>query len=671
MLERVKGVLNPLRAGAKLLRSKAITYDFPPNPPLTESFRGRQLYNPETCKSCSLCAKVCPNKAIEMVEREKDGEKVLQPQIDFRKCCFCGLCAEICPTGALQLTNFPFLLTMNNETLVYPPEKLAQVPELEHPEPPKIKGIVSWARSRSLWITFYFTGCCFIEAVPWLSSGFDMERFGLLMAHTPRHADVLIVGGYVTVKTVKRIMQIYSQMPQPKWVIALGNCPMTGGTYWDSYNTIKRIDEYIPVDIWIAGCPPRPEPIGVAVVHAIHAIQNGYTGKEERVGAKKHLKIPEIEEEKVTGAEEGCFIPFGPQHPSSANFHMGLNTVGETVKEAVVYPGYLHRGFEKLMEYRTWVQNIMIVQRINVLDGAPYEIGYCEAVEEIAGIEPPRRAKYLRVIQAELSRIQSHLLNIGLIAGAAGLEAMPRILWGDREKILLLLEHMTGGRVYQIYNTPGGVRRDIKPNFKDLVNETIAYMRKRLELYDKLCFDNGIFRKRTMGIGRFTAETAEKHGIVGPNLRGCGVNFDIRKKVPYEAYGDLDFEVPTATEGDAYHRVLCRRLEMEESFRIIEQALDRLPGGSVAEPKMKNGKKLKAFSAIPEGEAIRCVESARGELCFHAVSDGGKNPYRVKVRGPAFESILILLPKLLKNVNIADVPVIYWSMDNAPADHDR
>lgn len=670
MLEIIKGVLNPLRAGARLLRSKAITFNFPPTSPLTKSFRGRQLYNPETCRNCSLCDRVCPNKAIEMVEREKDGEKVLQPQIDFRKCCFCGLCADICPTGSLQLTNFPFLLTMKDEMLVYSPEKLAEVPELEHPKEPKIKNIVSWARSRSLWVLFFFTGCCFIEAVPWLSSGFDMERFGLLMAHSPRHADVLIVGGYVTVKTAKRIMYLYQQMPQPKWVISLGNCPMTGGTYWDSYNTIKRIDEYIPVDIWIAGCPPRPESIGVAIVHAIHAIQNGYTGKKEEVGSQKEMKVPKIEQEIFTN-EEQIFIPFGPQHGASGNFHLGLNTVGETVKEALVYPGYLHRGFEKLMEYRTWLQNIMIVQRICVLDGAPYELGYSEVVEKLAGIEIPRRAKYLRVIQAELSRIQSHLLNIGLVSGASGLEAIPRIAWGDREKILLLLERLTGGRVYQIYATPGGVRRDINPNFKKIANETIEYMRKRLDLYDKLCFDNGIFKKRTVNIGKFSQETAEEYGIVGPNLRACGANFDIRRTTPYEAYEELNFEVPVSKEGDAYHRTLCRRLEIEESFNIIEQALDKLPKGGIIETKMKDGKKMKAFAKIPEGEAAQYVESARGELVYHAVSDGSSNPYRVKVRGPTFESILILLPKLLENVTIADVPVIYWSVDNCPADHDR
>lgn len=159
---------------------------------------------------------------------------------------------------------------------------LAKPPQLKMPGKTPIRGVGSWARSRSFWILNYFTGCCFIEAVPWVGSGYDMERFGLLVADTPRHADVLMIGGYVTFKTLKRIIRIYQQMPKPKYIIALGNCPMTGGTYWDSYNTVKCLDDYIPVDIWIAGCPPRPEPIGLAVVEAINAVQSGYLGKTWR-----------------------------------------------------------------------------------------------------------------------------------------------------------------------------------------------------------------------------------------------------------------------------------------------------------------------------------------------------------------------------------------------------
>jgi NADH-quinone oxidoreductase B subunit len=585
------------------------------------------------------------------------------PQIDYSKCCFCRLCVDICPTAALQMTNSSAMVVMDKDELLYRPEKLAQPPELKMFEKLNIKDLASWARSRSLWVLNYFTGCCFIEAVPWVSSGFDIERFGLLVAGSPRHADVLLIGGYVTLKTLKRIIRIYQQMPQPKFVIALGNCPMSGGTYWDSYNTIKRIDDYIPIDIWIAGCPPRPEAIGVAVITAMNAIQSGYAGRKEKVRLTKKLEVPLVKEGQEKLRSE-FLVSFGPQHPSSGNFHLKLKIDGEVVKEATPQVGYLHRGFEKLMEYRTWYQNLMLVQRVCVLDGAPYEMAYSGAVEKLADIEVPERARYLRVIQAELSRIQSHLLNLGLIAGAAGFETVEMITWGDREKILLLLEELTGGRVYQIYTVPGGVRRDAPKNFKEKALKTTKYIRKRLKIYDELFMENPTFKARTIDIGKISPVVAIENDVTGPNIRASGIQFDIRKSAPYAAYDKLDFQIPMFEEGDAYQRTMVRRLEMEESLNLVEEALNKLPIGPFR-------KTFGAFKRVPEGEVLHCVESARGELCFHLVSAGSNTPYRVKIRGPTFDTILVLLPKLLKEVYVADLPVIYWSLDNCPADHDR
>jgi len=670
MPKKLASFTNPLQAVAKLFIKKPITYNFPPEMPISMKSRGRHIFDPKECIGCSLCAKICPNIAIEMVKREKDGKVILQPQLDYQKCCFCGLCVDYCPRNALQFTNFPMLVVMDKKHLIYSPEKLAEPPKPETTAKPKIQGINDWARSRSLWIMNYFTGCCFLEAIPWVSSGFDMERFGLIVANSPRHADVLLVGGYVTIKTVKRIIRVYQQMPLPKYVIALGNCPMSGGTYWDSYNTIKRIDDYIPIDIWIAGCPPRPEPIGHAIVEAIHAIQAGYSGKEEEVNLQKDFQVQMIEDEHEVGKED-FFVPFGPQHPASGNFHMGIRVEGESIAEAKVYPGYLHRGFEKLMEYRTWLQNIMLVQRICVLDGASYELAYVGAVEKLAGIQVPKKAKYLRTIQAELSRIQSHLLNLGLLCYSMGLDTMKMISWGDRERILKILDEMTGARIYNIYNTLGGVRNDLPPSFEKLVEEMTEFMRNRLEIYDELTFENITFIERTKNIGRITKEMTEEYDVTGPNLRASGTDFDIRKSVPYEAYEELDFKVPRFIEGDVYHRALCRRIEIEESLNLIEQALSKLPKGKIRESSIKDGTKVGPFNSIPEGESIHCVESARGELCFHMISDGSNKPYRAKIRGPTFDPILVLLPDLLKGKNIADAPVIYWSLDNCPADHDR
>lgn len=667
-IEGIKGIIKALKTGLKLLSSKPITYRFPPETGLTKEFRGRHILNPEKCVGCGLCAKVCPNKAIEMIERntaDNSKKRVARlPQIDYSKCCFCGLCVDVCPSAALQMTNSSIMVAMNKDELLFPPERLVQPPQLKMAEKPKIRDAVSWARSRSLWVLNYFTGCCFIEAIPWVSSGFDMERFGLLIADSPRHADVLLIGGYVTLKTLKRIIRIYQQMPQPKYVIALGNCPMSGGTYWDSYNTIKRIDDYIPVDIWIAGCPPRPEAIGVAIVNAMNAVQSGYVGKKERVRLTKKLAVPILTGGEERLEENEILVPFGPQHPASGNFQLELKVCGEIVKEAKPQVGYLHRGFEKLMEYRTWYQNVMLVQRVCVLDGASYEVAYSEAVEKLVEIEVPERAKYLRVVQAELSRIQSHLLNFGLIAGATGFETVQMITWGDREKILLLLEELTGSRIYQVYTVPGGVRRNTPNNFKGQALKTINYMRERSKTYDELFLENPTFEARTVGIGKMTLDTAIKHDATGPNLRASGSKFDIRKSVSYAAYDKLDFEVPSFKEGDAYHRTMVRRLEIEESLNLIEEALNKLPTGPFR-------KRFGAFNRVPEGEALDCVESARGELCFHLLSTGSNTPYRAKIKGPTFDTILVLLPKLLKGVYVADVPVIYWSLDNCPADHDR
>ena len=659
-----------LNAEFKMLTGKPITFNFPPEAPLTDVFRGRHILDMDKCVGCGLCEKICPNLAITMVEVERKGKKVFHPQIDYSKCCFCGLCVDICPREALKFSNFPFLVVFNRDNLVYSPEKLSEPPKLEHPTPPKVKGIRNWALSWSLWVNNYFTGCCFIEAIPWVSSGFDMERFGMLAKGSPRHSDVLLIGGYVTVKTLRRIIRIYEQMPRPKFVVTLGCCPLNGGTYWDSYNTIKNLEKYIPVDIMVAGCPPRPEPIGLAVVLAMHAIQSGYMGKEEEVNKENGLlNLPPYEEE-VKDPEEYS-IPFGPQHPASGNFDVYFKLEGENIKSARPNPGYLHRGFEKLMEYRTWWQNIMIVQRVCVLDGASYELGYIEAVEKLADVDIPKRAKYLRMIQAELSRIQSHLINLGILGASVGFDTVTRIAWGDREKILLLLEKLTGGRIYHVYNIPGGVRRDVPSNFKDDVKETVKYMLKRLEFYDDLCYDNPLFKARTKDVGKISKDTAIDLDVTGPNARASGINLDLRRTMPYEAYDELDFNVITLDDGDAYARMLCRRKEIEESLYMVENLVEKIPEGKLVEKTSRKGLMLSPFSPIPKGEVIHCVESARGELCFHLVSNGENKPYRVKIRGPTFDNILVAMPKILEGHKLADIPVIYWSMDNCPADHDR
>jgi NADH-quinone oxidoreductase subunit D len=456
-----------------------------------------------------------------------------------------------------------------------------------------------------------------------------MERFGILAKASPLHSDILIIGGYVTHKTLKRIIRIYNMMPQPKFVLCLGSCPMTGGIYWDSYNTIKSIDNHIPVDRWIAGCPPRPEAIGIAISHILQAIEDGHMQTEGNIEMKKKIQywntnddlIIDPSLEKIKNDES--IIHFGPQHPASGNFSIKLTIKGERIKDTECVAGYLHRGIEKLCEYRGWYQNTVLISRACVFDGASYEIGYVNAIEKLLEIEIPERAKYLRVIQAELSRIQSHFLNLGFVAYSSGFDTVARLVWGDRERIIFLLEALCGGRIYQIFNIPGGVRGDVSEEFEENLPNTLSYIRNRLEIFDDLFMNNPVLRKRSANLGVISHDNAIDYDITGPNMRASGVKFDVRKRTPYAAYDKLHFDVPIFNHGDVYHRILIRRLEIEKSLNLLEESINTLPDGPI---KVK----LRSKYQIPEGEAISFVESARGELCFHVISDGGVNPYRIK-----------------------------------------
>jgi NADH-quinone oxidoreductase subunit D len=357
-------------------------------------------------------------------------------------------------------------------------------------------------------------------------------------------------------------------------------------------------------------------------------------------------------------------MPFGPQHPASGHFHALMKVEGERVHELEPHPGYLHRGFEKLMEYRVHVQNCPLVDRICILDPFPNELGYVNAVEKLGGVEVPERGRYIRIIMTEFSRILSHITWMGVMGMVLGFDSACRIAWGDRERVIRLNEIISGGRLYPCYFCPGGVRRDMSQEFIKMAFENLDYLEKQLDFYDPFFFDNETFIMRTKGVGKLSAEEAIDLGTTGPNLRACGVDYDIRKDEPYEVYSKVDFKVITREEGDAYARGMCRRGEIAESISIIRQLLNNLPDGPF---KTEIGPAW----AAPEGESYFCVEAARGELCFHMVSDGSPIPYRAKVRGPSFSHSLVVFPYLAKGNTIADIPIIYWSLDGCPADMDR
>ena len=357
---------------------------------------------------------------------------------------------------------------------------------------------------------------------------------------------------------------------------------------------------------------------------------------------------------------------FGPAHPGSGNFGVKLKIDGEIVVTARADPGYLHRGFEKLMEYRTPIQNAVLSDRICILEPLNWNLVHAEAVDELMGIEVPERAKYIRVIMAELSRIQSHIIWYGVFSKGTGFDTGFKMAFGYRDYILDLFELITGGRVYPAgYICPGGVRRDFPDNTKMKILKVLDKMNAMIKLEE---LENPAMNARAKGVGVLKLKDAIRLGVTGPVLRGSGMNVDVRKEEPYEVYDRLDFEVPVRKEGDAYARYWIGIEEMKQSVKIIKQALEDLPEGDVIESSLK---KPKLSVKIPEGEVYVRNEIARGEAAIYMVSNGNTTPYRVKVRGPDFLHMIPVLEHLLKGVQIADVPAVYWSLNICPADMDR
>jgi len=343
---------------------------------------------------------------------------------------------------------------------------------------------------------------------------------------------------------------------------------------------------------------------------------------------------------------------FGPQHMATENFSIILKMDGNRVVKAIANPGFLHRGFEKLAEFRPWYTNIALLLRICVPESDVPEAIYSMAVDEIIGWEVPERAQWIR--------------SFKLCVYTAGQWAA-----AYRERIMRIFEELTGARVYHIFTIPGGVRRDI-PGDKWLrqVRDTVEYIRSKLPDFDNILFENYITYRRMEGIGVMDKKFALAEGVTGPNLRATGVAYDVRKDDPYLFYSEVEFEVPTLKEGDALARALVRRYELEQDLYIIEQLLEMGPPSGpykVEDPRLKNLPRFK----VPAGDAFAHVESTKGDFGAYVVSDGGNKPYRVHVRGPSIAHGIRVLEKLLVGARIADVPIILMSLDNCPPDIDR
>jgi NADH-quinone oxidoreductase subunit D len=379
----------------------------------------------------------------------------------------------------------------------------------------------------------------------------------------------------------------------------------------------------------------------------------------------KYPSLREREEREIKYDSE-MIMHMGPQHAMVPGpFLLDVLVEGERVKKAFLDLGYIHKGIEKIMENRTWLQGITYTDRMCYVASLSNNECYCGAVEKILGLEVPERAQYIRVILEELSRIQSHLIGTGefltLIAGVG--YAPWQYMISDREKIISLIESVTGARLTHTFVRFGGVRNDLPEGFADQCRKVLPYMKSRTNEFIELFEQDAIYHKRMDNVGIITPQDAKRMGVSGPPLRASGVAYDMRKEDPILVYPDLDFKVITGTNGDSGDRIDVRLKEILESIHIIEQCLDEIPSGPI-KPEAKVPKK------IPAGEAYYRVEDPRGEMGMYVISDGGDKPYRVKVRGP-FYATFQTLPPLLEGVYIADVVAIAGSMDGCPSEADR
>ncbi len=365
----------------------------------------------------------------------------------------------------------------------------------------------------------------------------------------------------------------------------------------------------------------------------------------------------------MTKSEPGTFrIPIGPQHPALKEpGHFEFAVDGETVTDATVRLGYVHRGIEKGCENRTWIQAQYLLERVCGICSHVHATAYCLAVEKLAGVAAPPRAQAIRVLVAELERIHSHMLWLGVAAHEAGFDMLFMYSWRDRETVMNLLEGITGNRVNYSANVLGGVKCDIGPEQDAAIRTGLDYLEDRTRHYLNIVSTDTMFLRRTKGIGTMTREQAETMGVIGPTARASGVARDVRINSPYAAYPQFPVTLITATEGDLQARFVVRVNELFVSYHLIRTILDNMPEGEITERVKRK---------IPAGETIVRVEAPRGELFYYVRSTGGDRPDRVKVRTPTLPNMASVL-ELAIGRQLADIPMILAGIDPCFSCNDR
>jgi NADH-quinone oxidoreductase subunit D len=393
--------------------------------------------------------------------------------------------------------------------------------------------------------------------------------------------------------------------------------------------------------------------------------------------------LPDIRTETLT-------VNMGPQHPSTHGvLRLVLELDGETVLSAAPTIGYLHTGIEKTAEQKKWQQVIPLVERMDYLSAQSNSMAFCLSVEKLLGLELPERVRWIRILTAELQRINSHLVWLGTHGMEVGAVSIMLYCFGERELLLNINELLAGFRMFPSYMRVGGLREDLPRGFHDAVRAFLDRFPPKLDEYEDLLTKNAIYRGRAIGVGRISRDDAVAYGLVGPIARAAGVDYDVRRAFPYLGYDTLDFNVPTRTEGDVYARYLVRVAEMRESVKICRQALERIsPKGAYAvdDPRITPPPKDRVYTemealiqhfliysqgfTVPPGEAYVPVEGPRGEHGFSVTSDGTNRPWRVKSRAPSLLACQAL-EKMIVGGLIADVVAVIGSIDIIMGDVDR
>jgi len=378
-----------------------------------------------------------------------------------------------------------------------------------------------------------------------------------------------------------------------------------------------------------------------------------------------------LQDDNIDLKSDEMILNMGPQHPSTHGvLRLILRTDGEVVNDVRPVIGYLHRCMEKHCENVTYITAVPYVDRLDYIAGMNNELGYALTVEKLAGIEVPERVQYIRVIMAELNRIASHLIAIGTYALDLGAVTLFLYTMRDRERIIDLFEEVAGGRLLFNYIRVGGLAHDLTPGWVDKANDFLEYFPPKITEYNDLFTYQKIFIERAANVGVLHPDVAVSYGVTGPNLRGSGVAWDIRKDEPYSGYEKFDFEVPIGrgemgTVGDCWDRYYVRLRELEESVKILRQAIDQLPREGDVQSAMPT-KTLKP----PKGDIYYRVENPRGDLGFYIVSDGTPKPYRLKVRSPCFTAVSAIR-EMAVGWMIADLVAILGSLDIVLGEVDR